>query len=327
MRYLEHMNKSLFLIALLLPGLAQAVICKIVDPDGGVTYTDVPLAECPNRVNLPPSSTYAPRPLPTQDAAGQPTQTQTQTRQPFDGYVSMRIVQPATGAEVRSNEGKVEVGLAVEPGLQTGHLVSLVLDGKDYPGNFPATAMVLQGVERGVHSLRAKIKDANGALLIESQTVQFSLRKLGQEDTVAPVLTVDNVTSDDIISTSEAAAGGSLDVTGSLSGAAAPGARITLRVNGRTYTTTVKSDGTWSIPVRVSDLVADNSIEATATGSGFRVSTTSAHTVQGYQAGKSYAPPIAPDYTPEKPNYKPPSGGISTTPGQTNPAFKPNFKP
>jgi hypothetical protein len=41
-----------------------------------------------------------------------------------------------------------------------------------------------------------------------------------------------------------------------------------------------------------------------------------------------YTPdPAAPDYSPKAPDYTPPSGGSSYTPGQTNPAFAPNYTP
>jgi hypothetical protein len=37
--------------------------------------------------------------------------------------------------------------------------------------------------------------------------------------------------------------------------------------------------------------------------------------------------PETPDYSPPTPDYTPPTGGIPSTPGQTNPAFAPNYTP
>jgi len=174
------MNYKVLISLLLLPGMAQAVICKAVDSEGVVSYSDVPAAECQKAVNLPPNSTYAPRQLPA--SIGNSSTVEEQVEKPFTGYESVRIVQPEPDGTVRSNEGKVPVAIALRPGLQQGHRVVLSIDGKAVDGDFDGLAIELSGVERGTHSLRAKLIDEAGKALIESEAVNFTLRQTGLYD-------------------------------------------------------------------------------------------------------------------------------------------------
>jgi hypothetical protein len=153
--------------------MAQAVICKTVDADGVVSYADVPAAECPQKVDLPDYSRYAPRLIPeaaAEDAAAP-------ARERFTGYKSIDIVQPKPGGSVRNNEGKVPVSILLDPALQPGHRVGLIVDGRALSGTFDGLAIELSGVQRGTHELQAVISDASGKRLIQSSPVQFTMRQ------------------------------------------------------------------------------------------------------------------------------------------------------
>jgi len=113
-------------LLLITTGAAHAVICKSVDADGVISYTDVPRAECANPIKLPEYSRYAPRLLP--DAAAEASSAP--DTEPFTGYDVMRIVQPKTGDAVRNDEGKVPVIITLEPGLQDSHRVTLTVNGQ-----------------------------------------------------------------------------------------------------------------------------------------------------------------------------------------------------
>jgi hypothetical protein len=173
------MNKSLLVALLLLPGISAAVICKTIEEDGTVSYADVPASECPEQVKLPDYSRYTPRPItqtePTESSA-------TGTVLDFNGYKSLKIVQPEANGTVRNNEGIVPVVMVAEPAFQPGHKLQLRLDSNRVPGDFDGLSVVLNGVNRGSHTLRASIWDAAGKRLIESQLVRFTLRKTGLND-------------------------------------------------------------------------------------------------------------------------------------------------
>lgn len=173
------MIKILIVALSLLPGLALAVICKTVDADGVVGYTDVPAAECAQPIKLPDYSRYAPRPIQPQRPANAEA---TGSAVRVERYRSLGIVQPAAGATVRSNEGRVPVSLALQPALQQGHAIRLLLDGRAIGGSFDSLAIELAGIDRGTHSLQAGVIDASGRPLIESAAVRFTLRKIGLND-------------------------------------------------------------------------------------------------------------------------------------------------
>ncbi len=177
------MNKKILFALLFLPGLAQAVICKSVDSEGVVSYTKVPASECPEPVKLPAYSTFESRPIPpgAEGASVDPAAGEVG----FEGYKSIKILQPEADGVVRSNEGKVPVTIALEPALQQGHRVALYIDGKAVQGAFDGLAIELSGIERGTHSVRASVSDADGKLLIESPAVSFTLRQTGLFDSVA----------------------------------------------------------------------------------------------------------------------------------------------
>ena len=169
------MKRVILSIMLLVPSLAFAVICKTVQPDGTVSYSDVPAAECQQPVDLPDYSRYAPRPI---------QQHQWTRSSPTGGslvrterYTSMAIVRPEPGGTVRDNEGRVDVSIALQPDLQPNHRVMLYLDGAPVGGGFEGTNIELNSVLRGTHSLRAAVLDPAGQRLIEAPAVRFTLRQ------------------------------------------------------------------------------------------------------------------------------------------------------
>ncbi|MFA5502649.1 MAG: Ig-like domain-containing protein, partial [Sulfurovaceae bacterium] len=83
-------------------------------------------------------------------------------------------------------------------------------------------------------------------------------------DTTPPALliTIDDITSDNIINVTEA--GGNVAVTGTVAGEFSAGDTVTLIVNGNTFTGTVDIAGAFSIDIPGSDLVADGDLTVDA---------------------------------------------------------------
>jgi len=235
------MTRHALYMLFLLPGLAHAVICKTVDADGVVGYTDVPVGECADPVKLPDYSRYEPRPIPkTATASPKSSGNGKSSDGQFSGYRSIEIIQPEANGTVRSNEGIVPVSIALEPPLEEGHRIKLYIDGAAVRGEFDGAAIDLAGIERGTHSLRAVVSDAGGKRLGDSPTVRFTLRK----------------------------------------------------------TTLYDLERAEPSPIEPVNPIAP---------------------VPGQ--------PIAPAPPPGGSGYRPPTGGVSSTPGKTNPAFKPNYSP
>ena len=317
------MDRALLFSLLLLPGLAQAVICKTVGADGEVSFSDVPAAECPQGSRIPDYRQAAPQ----AERAGA-VDTGVSARQvKFAGYDSIEIVSPEDGGTVRSNEGRVPVLVKLEPGLQQSHFITAYLDGMAHKGRYGSTEVIVTGVERGTHRLNAKVSDSKGKTLIKSKTSTFTLHRT-QPDAA---ITVDPITGDDYIDTTDPLI---VRVTGT-----SEVGPVTLRfpASGSEYGPSeeappeVGADGVettaWEILVPRSVLEGEVSFYAEAQKG--RYSATSTHSVASELFTSAFrAPPDDPTtYSPRPPaDFTNPGGGISTTPGQTNPAFNPSYK-
>src|SRR5690606_21395585 len=99
-------------------------------------------------------------------------------------------------------------------------------------------------------------------------------------DVDAPELTVtvDSITSDNVINAAEA--GENVDVTGTVTGEFNADDAVTLTVNGVEYAGTVAEDGTWTIAVAGANLAAADSLEVSVTttdGAGNSTTTSATH--------------------------------------------------
>lgn len=183
------MDRKLLFALLLLPGLAQAVICKTVGPDGVISFTNVPGSECPSGEAV---ETYVP-PAATAERAERLVEGAAGSEAAFAGYESIRIESPEDGATVRNNEGRVPVTVALKPGLQQFHFITAYLDGKATQGPYGDSEVVLTNVDRGTHRLYVTVKDSRGRTLIKSDVITFTLQR------VTSKLIVNPITGDDYV--------------------------------------------------------------------------------------------------------------------------------
>ncbi|QIR22922.1 Ig-like domain-containing protein [Enterobacter sp. SES19] len=96
-------------------------------------------------------------------------------------------------------------------------------------------------------------------------------------DTQPPAITLDNLTADNIINAAEA----QQDLLLSGSSSAEPGQTVTVTLNGKTYQTTVQTDGSWQLSVPAADVGAltDGIVTVTATVSDVAGNSSSADRV------------------------------------------------
>ncbi len=180
---MSRITRLLFPLALLAAAPAGAVICKHIDDQGQVSYSDVPADKCQHRIKLPEYSHYAPRPLAVPGGRAAPGGPKAKA---VTAYTRMRIQSPADNGTVRSNEGKVPVQLDLEPALQKGHLVLWRVDGSPAGRPLASTSAVLTGVERGTHALSAQIVDANARVIDNAAAIHFTLHKESVEPAKPP---------------------------------------------------------------------------------------------------------------------------------------------
>ena len=145
----------LFLLFIVFP--VQAEVYKWTTPDGVIHYSDTPHPEA-QKMALPKSQSSA-----LGKAAG--------------GYSAFSIEQPTDGETLRSAEGRISIGLSLEPGLQEGHTIRLLVDGTAMEQDINATQFSLENIPRGSHTLQAHIIDSNGVTLKSTSVQQFHLRQ------------------------------------------------------------------------------------------------------------------------------------------------------
>jgi hypothetical protein len=165
------MRIILFLFSTLLAFNLHAAVYKWTDQSGQVHYTDQ-WREDAKPVDLPEPSVYSPRKLPPpvpEDVGG--------AEDSVDEYDQLTVNAPANDETIRNNEGTVSVSLQLQPTLRQGDAIELFLDGKKLEGDFRSTSVTLSNLDRGTHSLRARVIDGSGRELITSEPVSFHLRR------------------------------------------------------------------------------------------------------------------------------------------------------
>ncbi|MDX1434680.1 MAG: DUF4124 domain-containing protein [Gammaproteobacteria bacterium] len=157
-------------------------IYKFVLPDGRITYSDRPPEDDPDaqEVRLSPLQTYSPPPTPALDTASS-------RPKPDDaaGYEELEVTSPANDATLRDNGGSVSISIALKPGLHSGHSIDIVMDGKSI-GSGNSTSVTLTNVDRGSHTVQAKVLDEAGKVVISSNSITFHLQRAAVRPAVTP---------------------------------------------------------------------------------------------------------------------------------------------
>ncbi|HGT2976884.1 TPA: Ig-like domain-containing protein [Enterobacter hormaechei] len=164
-------------------------------------------------------------------------------------------------------------------GAAAGDVVTVTINNKDYTATLDATGRWSVGVPAadvsaltaGDYTITAALTDKAGNSNSTTHEVEVNL--------TAPVLTIDTVSGDDVINSSEKTQ--DLTITGTASGLAA-GAVVTVMLNGKAYSATVDTNGQWTTTVPASEVgqlgEALYTVSASATDSVGN-STSTSHTV------------------------------------------------
>lgn len=179
--WLPSRRAALSVLAMLVSQIAwldqQAVagpVYKSKDAQGNTVYSDLPprgqqakpVALGAGNNYTPPEVTFkAPPPTPEEVAPAE-----------FAGYQKLAILTPTADATLHDNEGKVPLSFALDPTLQPGNNVQVLLDGRVI-ANAASTNGVgaLTNVDRGTHEIRLEVRDTVGKVLIQSSPVTFHM--------------------------------------------------------------------------------------------------------------------------------------------------------
>lgn len=91
------------------------------------------------------------------------------------GYESFNITYPTSDIAIRSNNGNVASSFELSPGLKKSDTISVYLDGKKVVEDSKSLSASFSNLDRGSHSMFAVIRNSNGDILINSNTVTFHI--------------------------------------------------------------------------------------------------------------------------------------------------------
>ena len=173
-------NPSRMILAGLLTALLSASlsapageIYRHVDADGNVTYSDEPMDDDSQPMDLAPLPEVS---LPDgSNRSRQSTSTRNEEKSagPYDRVV---INRPEHDSAFWRGGGTVNIQAGSEPSLNRRHAYELEFDGERERRSRTGT-FTLQNVDRGTHSIRVHIIDADGDTIESSETVRFTLHR------------------------------------------------------------------------------------------------------------------------------------------------------
>ena len=163
----------LLLTMLALPGLAQSDIYKVTHADGSISFTDQPPSDSgsssvklldSNRTNIVPG--LAPDPKTTQTEAESEELAVTELTPK-----SVGITSPIDQTTIPMGPGHFSVVAEVEPELELGETLQLVMDSTPVDEPITDTTWNLRFVIRGEHTLLVNRIDSAGNVIASSEPV------------------------------------------------------------------------------------------------------------------------------------------------------------
>ena len=155
---------------------AVAEMYKWTDQDGKVIYSDKPNPNgSEEKVDAPPLTTY--KPTTTQKQFTYTPKTSQNSTRDRVSYSKFAIDQPVNDAAVRENTGNVSLSMSISPGLNSNrnHTIEIYLDGSK-KGNTSGLSYQFTNMDRGTHTVTAKIVDGAGKVL-KTASVTFHLQR------------------------------------------------------------------------------------------------------------------------------------------------------
>lgn len=143
-------------------------VYRWVDRDGVVHFSDRP-TEGAERVQLRDAQTFSAPPVRARAPAGDGEEN--------FGYDRFEITSPAQEEVLWNIEGLLTVSMQLQPRLQSGHRIELFLDGAPVRNDPRSLTARVTDVVRGVHVLTAKVTDAAGQVIAESEPRTFAVQQ------------------------------------------------------------------------------------------------------------------------------------------------------
>lgn len=174
-------------------------------------------------------------------AAGEPAVVSISEPASVDGFLNQQELN--SDLIISSSAAGINPGQAVQLNFNGNNYSAVVGSNGFWSVTVPAAELI--GITDGVKQISVTTTDVSGALLTDSA-------QLNVVATTLPQITLDeSALSDGILNQPEA---GSDQVIGGSTGKAVAGQQVEVELNGKTYSTTANTDGSWSLPLPASDL-------------------------------------------------------------------------
>ncbi|WP_067515432.1 DUF4124 domain-containing protein [Endozoicomonas ascidiicola] len=150
----------------------SAAIYKTVDEEGNVVFSDsAPAGKPSEEVKLKPLT-----PIPSPQSGLNISKPKPE-EQKIVSYKKLEIVEPTPGATIQ-NQDSFNVRIALAPGIQPGHRIRLLLNGKRVGESSGQLSFTASNVERGSQVLTAEILDENSKVIKSAKSTVFVHRAI-----------------------------------------------------------------------------------------------------------------------------------------------------
>ncbi|MEX2523364.1 MAG: DUF4124 domain-containing protein [Gammaproteobacteria bacterium] len=161
------MRLFIYMVLVTLAAAASADVYRSVDENGNIIYSDTP-SEGAEKIELREAQTVESQPG-TESFRYEPPESKPPPR-----YKEVAITSPQNDEAIRANSGNITISMSVNPSLRPGDSLVLTMDGKEIASG-RSTSVSLENVDRGTHSLSARVVGRGGKTLASSEPVKFHL--------------------------------------------------------------------------------------------------------------------------------------------------------
>jgi hypothetical protein len=159
-----------------------AQVYKQVDAQGKVTYTDqLPKDGSAEKIEMPATNA-----MPAVEKKAEATAVtglgEAEGKPAFTGYTRFEMTSPEHGEILGWDVTTASLVAEMSPPLQEGHTIQFYLDAQ--PLGQPGSTMfrLISSLERGTHQAYARVRDARGKTLRNTNAVTFEVRRHIDED-------------------------------------------------------------------------------------------------------------------------------------------------
>jgi hypothetical protein len=144
-------------------------VYKTRGPTGEVIFSDQPSKEA-KEIPVPAGSTYTAPPAP----AFVPSSSTAKKSSAFS-YSNFQITAPVNDTTLLADVNDVTMQVSLQPGLQSGHSLQFLFDGQVTQNT--GTSHTYQNLERGSHTLQARVVDQSGTEIQSTATVTIHVKR------------------------------------------------------------------------------------------------------------------------------------------------------